>query len=82
MKQTHDLKSFALTSAVNKSQQHRNKFPGMLRIEPRTTWWEARMLHLCYAWKVILSQDLLKPSYFTIVIFPSIIFLCDTKQIL
>ena len=44
---------FNLSSAVNKSQQHKNilekYFWGMLGIEPGAAGWEARLLPLCYA---------------------------------
>ena len=39
---------FPVTSTVNKSQQHRNKILGMLRIGPGATGCEARILPLCY----------------------------------
>ena len=39
--------NFLLTSAVDKSQQRRNKCSGMPRIKPGATGWEVRMLPLC-----------------------------------
>ena len=38
---------FPLTSSVNKSQQHQNKFLGMPRIEPEAAEWDAKILPLC-----------------------------------
>ena len=38
---------FPLTSAVNKSQQHRNKISRATWLEPGAAGWEARMLPLC-----------------------------------
>ena len=43
---------FPLTYAAHKCQQHEkmlSKLLGMLRIEPRAVWWEARTLPLSYA---------------------------------
>ena len=40
---------FPLTSSVNKSQQHQNKFLGTPRIEPEAAEWDAKILPLCYA---------------------------------
>ena len=39
---------FPLTSPVDKSQQHQKKFPGMPKIKPTATGWEATMLPLFF----------------------------------
>ena len=49
----HDFQAtvhFSLTSAVDKSQQHRNKFLGIPRIEPWTRYYKENFsVHLRYA---------------------------------